>query len=131
MTRLYTRALLAISLVTMPGLVSAHQSIQAQFDIYKTATVARIEFINPHSYLTVNVKDAEAEPRRPRRTEAGLVPREGTAALEPSRGRTGNHRSVSCLSGPGKRGERSDTHLTLTARNIGRLRHVSSTGAVL
>src|SRR6476660_7938274 len=58
-------ALLALSLVAMPGLVSAHHSIQAQFDIYKTitvsGTVARIEFINPHSYLTVNVKDADGK----------------------------------------------------------------------
>ena len=63
--RLSISALLAASLVAMPGLVSAHHSIQAQFDIYKTitvtGTVARMEFINPHSYLTVNVKDADGK----------------------------------------------------------------------
>jgi hypothetical protein len=45
--------------------VFAHHSIQAQFDITKTinitGTVARIEFINPHSYLTINVKDADGK----------------------------------------------------------------------
>jgi uncharacterized protein DUF6152 len=41
---------------------SAHHSVQSQFDIHKTVTVAgtvaKIEWINPHSYLTLNVKDA-------------------------------------------------------------------------
>jgi hypothetical protein len=44
---------------------AAHHSIQAQFDIHKTVnvsgTVAKMEFINPHSYLTVNVKDADGK----------------------------------------------------------------------
>jgi Family of unknown function (DUF6152) len=39
---------------------SAHHSIQAQFDINKSFTiagnVAKVEWINPHSYLTLNVK---------------------------------------------------------------------------
>ena len=67
MTRVRISALLAVSLcgVAMPGGVSAHHSIQAQFDINKTVsvsgTVARMEFINPHSYLTVNVKDADGK----------------------------------------------------------------------
>ena len=67
MTRFRINALLAVSLcgVAMPGGVSAHHSIQAQFDINKTVsvsgTVARMEFINPHSYLTVNVKDADGK----------------------------------------------------------------------
>src|SRR6185436_14801460 len=65
MTRLSMRALLALSLVAVPLVASAHHSIQAQFDIYKTiqvtGTVARIEFINPHSYLTVNVKAADGK----------------------------------------------------------------------
>jgi hypothetical protein len=65
MRRAIVRALLAVSLVAVPGLAAAHHSIQAQFDIYKTVTlsgtVARIEFINPHSYLTVKVKDADGK----------------------------------------------------------------------
>jgi hypothetical protein len=65
MRRLSIRALLIFSLVAVPLLASAHHSIQAQFDIYKTiqvtGTVARMEFINPHSYLTVNVKEADGK----------------------------------------------------------------------
>src|SRR5437667_3282110 len=49
--------------VGMP--VWAHHSVQAQFDIHKTVsvsgTVAKIEWINPHSYLTLNVKDADGK----------------------------------------------------------------------
>ena len=44
------------------GPVSAHHSVQSVFDIHKTITVAgtiaKVEWINPHSYITVNVKDA-------------------------------------------------------------------------
>jgi len=51
--------------LALSGSVSAHHSIQAQFDIHKTVTisgtVAKIEFINPHSYLTVNVKGADGK----------------------------------------------------------------------
>ena len=67
MTRVRITSLLAISLcgVALPGRVSAHHSIQAQFDINKsfniTGTVAKTEFINPHSYLTINVKDADGK----------------------------------------------------------------------
>ena len=65
MTRLSITAIVATFLAALPGPATAHHSIQAQFDIYKTitvsGTVARIEFINPHSYLTVNVKDADGK----------------------------------------------------------------------
>ena len=66
MTRVRIRALVTISLSALAaGGVSAHHSIQAQFDIHKTVsvsgTVAKVEFINPHSYLTVNVKDADGK----------------------------------------------------------------------
>ena len=43
----------------------AHHSVQAEFDIHKQitvkGTVAKIEWINPHSYLTVNVTDADGK----------------------------------------------------------------------
>lgn len=43
----------------------AHHSVQAQFDVHKTVvvtgTVTKMEFINPHSYLTINVKDADGK----------------------------------------------------------------------
>ena len=49
----------------LAGSVSAHHSVQSQFDIHKTVsisgTVAKIEWINPHSYLTVNVKGADGK----------------------------------------------------------------------
>ena len=51
--------------LALAGPASAHHSIQAQFDIHKTVTVsgsvAKVEFINPHSYLTVNVKAADGK----------------------------------------------------------------------
>ena len=67
MTRVQIGALLTISLASLvlAGPLSAHHSIQAQFDITKHVTVsgsiAKVEFINPHSYLTVNVKDADGK----------------------------------------------------------------------
>src|SRR5882672_5193995 len=66
MKRSRISTLLVVSFcVALPGLVFPHHSIQAQFDIYKTVTVtgtvARMEFINPHSYLTINVKDADGK----------------------------------------------------------------------
>ena len=67
MSRVRIHTLLAVSLcvLAVSGPVSAHHSIQAQFDINKTisitGTVTRMEFINPHSYLTINVKDADGK----------------------------------------------------------------------
>ena len=47
------------------GPLSAHHSVQAQFDIHKTftvsGTVAKVEWINPHSYLTVNVTGSDGK----------------------------------------------------------------------
>ena len=49
---------LGIMGLTLPAL--AHHSVQAEFDIHKeitvVGTVAKIEEINPHSYLTLSVK---------------------------------------------------------------------------
>jgi hypothetical protein len=60
-------ALWMLSLVSaMPA--SAHHSVQAEFDIHKsftvTGTIAKVEWINPHSYITVNVKDADGKNQR-------------------------------------------------------------------
>ena len=65
MQRFRITTLLAVSLCGLGQVerASAHHSIQAQFDINSTltvsGTVAKVEFINPHSYLTVDVKDAD------------------------------------------------------------------------
>jgi hypothetical protein len=66
MTRARIGAFLTITLSALAAAsASAHHSIQAQFDVNKTftiaGTVARVEWINPHSYLTLNVKDADGK----------------------------------------------------------------------
>jgi hypothetical protein len=59
------RGALLILVLLLAATVSAHHSVQAQFDIHKTftvsGTVAKVEWINPHSYLTINVKDSDGK----------------------------------------------------------------------
>ena len=47
---------------------SAHHSVQAEFDVNKkitiTRTIAKVEWINPHSYITVDTKSADGKPDR-------------------------------------------------------------------
>lgn len=68
MTRFRIRSPLFIALLgglALAGSVWAHHSVQSQFDVHKTVsvsgTVAKVEWINPHSYLTVNVKGADGK----------------------------------------------------------------------
>jgi uncharacterized protein DUF6152 len=58
-----TCGLLAVLGLLMTGLMaSAHHSVQAEFDLNKpitiTGVVTKVEWINPHSYLYLDVKDA-------------------------------------------------------------------------
>ncbi len=47
---------------------AAHHSLEANFDIHKkvtvSGTVVKLEFINPHSYLSVDVKDSDGKVQR-------------------------------------------------------------------
>jgi hypothetical protein len=53
---------LCILSLAFAGTALAHHSVQSVFDIHKivtvSGTIAKVEWINPHSYVTVNVKDA-------------------------------------------------------------------------
>jgi Family of unknown function (DUF6152) len=53
-------------MLTVPAY--AHHSVQAEFDIHKSftinGTIVKVEWINPHSYITVNVKDASGTSTR-------------------------------------------------------------------
>jgi hypothetical protein len=66
MTRLKISGALIGSALWMMGLLSAgtavaHHSVQAEFDMNKkltlTGTVDKVEWINPHSYITIETKD--------------------------------------------------------------------------
>jgi len=54
-----TSAILSLLVAAIP--VLAHHSVQAQFDLNKpvtvTGVVTKVEWINPHSYLYLDVKD--------------------------------------------------------------------------
>jgi hypothetical protein len=52
--------------VVLSSAVSAHHSVQAQYapegqKVTVAGTLAKLEFLNPHSYLTLNVKDADGK----------------------------------------------------------------------
>ena len=51
--------------VLSAGTAFAHHSVQAEFDMNKklnlTGTVDKVEWINPHSYITIATKDASGK----------------------------------------------------------------------
>lgn len=55
----------ALSFLIFAGCAFAHHAVQAQFDLDKpvtvTGVVTRIEWINPHSYLSVDAKGANGK----------------------------------------------------------------------
>jgi len=65
MMRLRATSALLILVFAFAASVSAHHSVQAVFDIHHTVTVsgtvAKVEWINPHSYLTVDVKSTDGK----------------------------------------------------------------------
>jgi Family of unknown function (DUF6152) len=65
---LLRRIFLSIGGLLLAGSAWAHHSVQAQFDVHKTftitGTVSKIEWINPHSYLTLNVTDADGKAQK-------------------------------------------------------------------
>jgi len=64
LTRLLTLSGLCIFAVPL----LAHHSVQAQFDLEKpiqlNGTVTKVEWINPHSYLFLDVKDASGKVKK-------------------------------------------------------------------
>jgi hypothetical protein len=61
-------SIMSFGCLVFAGKVAAHHSVQAEFDINKTitvvGTVVKVEWINPHSYLTVESKDATGKTQR-------------------------------------------------------------------
>lgn len=50
------------------GAAFAHHSVQAEFDVNKkftiSGTIAKVEWINPHSYITIDAKDPSGKVER-------------------------------------------------------------------
>ena len=105
MTRGRISALLTVMAcgVVMAGPASAHHSIQAQFDVHKTVTVsgtvAKVEWINPHSYLILNVKDADGKVQKWAFEMTSVGQLRGTGLSRADRGglKTGDEITVTAL----------------------------------
>ena len=105
MTRGRISALLTVVAcgVVMAGPASAHHSIQAQFDVHKTVTVsgtvAKVEWINPHSYLILNVKDADGKVQKWAFEMTSVGQLRGTGLSRADRGglKTGDEITVTAL----------------------------------
>lgn len=76
------------------GTAFAHHSVQAEFDVNKeislTGTVVSVEWINPHSYIHIDVKNASGKVERwafemagPGALRKGGLSRENRGGLKP------------------------------------------------
>jgi hypothetical protein len=67
MSRRSTLWMLAIGMMLGAGSASAHHAILAQFDrdrpLYLTGTLTKMEWISPHAYLFLDVKDSSGTTR--------------------------------------------------------------------
>jgi Family of unknown function (DUF6152) len=95
-------ALLSLGLFSLvPGL--AHLCVQAQFDIHKTftvsGTVAKVEWIHPHSYLTTNKTGAhgKAQKRAFELGGTGAIRRAGMSPEDRGGLKPGGEVTASCL----------------------------------
>jgi hypothetical protein len=61
----FRAALLVLTILLTAAAVSAHHSVAGQFDTSKSLTltgvISRVEWINPHIYLHMDVRDARGE----------------------------------------------------------------------
>lgn len=61
-------ALIIPALLGIPAFVWAHHSVQAEFDLKKpvtvTGVVTKVEWINPHAYLYLDVKDESGKVKK-------------------------------------------------------------------
>jgi hypothetical protein len=66
-TTVVAGALFVVSLCSA-GSALAHHSVQAEFDVNKKFTmsgsIVKVEWINPHSYITIDAKDATGKSER-------------------------------------------------------------------
>jgi hypothetical protein len=63
--RLIAAAFVAALVVSLAPAVVAHHSVSAEFDVNKkvtfTGTVKRVDWMNPHTYVHVEVKEADGK----------------------------------------------------------------------
>ena len=77
--------LVAATLVVVAGSVSAHHSVSGQYDASRpltlTGVISKVDWINPHIYLHLDVKDAT------RRVDEGVAAGTGRRSRDDQRDR--------------------------------------------
>lgn len=89
---LFIVSMMMIAEITLPSSASAHHAIQAEFDFEKpvslTGTLWKIEWINPHPYIHLDVKDEKGNVQKWELYTIGVgglkkvLSRTGSAALK-------------------------------------------------